>query len=273
MVEFDLKALPKLEAQSFTPLYVQLADRLAEHIRVRRLPADTLLPSEAECMAHFGVSRLTVRLAMAKLVSLGLVHRARGRGTFVAAPRIDHKFGASFEEDMIETQVPIRFKLLTWREVAAPEEVALALNLKPGATAFKIERLRFADDKSIGIEIRFIPAALGARLRVEDLHQRPVYALLQDVSGKKFRRIAFTVGCFAASARHARLLGTRRGRPLLYREHTYFTEDDVPLIHGITCYRGDLYRFHFETGGRPPSESMGFAAMQPNAGPGVWLRA
>ena len=153
MVGFDLRALPTLDAKSFTPLYVQLADRLAEHIRAQRLPADTLLPSEAECMSHFGLSRLTVRLAMAKLVTLGLVHRARGRGTFVATPRIDHKFGASFEEDMIEAQVPIRFKLLGWREVTAPEAVAATLELKPGANAFRLERLRLAEDKPIGIEI------------------------------------------------------------------------------------------------------------------------
>lgn len=273
MAAFDLATLPGLQPDSFTPLYVQLADRLTDHIRTHRLAPETLLPSEAECMSYFGVSRLTVRQAMGRMVAAGLVHRARGRGTFVAERPIDQHLGATFEENMIEAQLAIEFKLLAWAETDAPDEVAEALGLQPGARVYRLERLRLADGKPIGIEIRFVPAALGARVRQEDLHQRPLYLLLQDASGKKFAHIQFTVGCFPASARDARLLGTRRGRPMVYREHTYFTEDDTPLVHGIAYFLGDRYRFHFETGRRLGGEAIDYTSVQPHAEPGAWMRA
>jgi len=39
---------------------------------------------------RFGVSRITVRRAIQNLVSRGLVEIRRGRGTFVASPKITH---------------------------------------------------------------------------------------------------------------------------------------------------------------------------------------
>ncbi|PJI51733.1 hypothetical protein CTI14_54570, partial [Methylobacterium radiotolerans] len=50
----------------------------------RRPPPDEKLPSEPELCERFGVSRITVRRAVADLEGLGIVRRQQGRGTFVA---------------------------------------------------------------------------------------------------------------------------------------------------------------------------------------------
>jgi GntR family transcriptional regulator len=60
------------------------------------------LPNEVSLIARFGVSRIMVRRAIQNLVSRGLVEIRRGRGTFVAAPKItqDLKELSGFLQDM-----------------------------------------------------------------------------------------------------------------------------------------------------------------------------
>ena len=68
------------------PLYVQIRNLLRERIRLGEWAADEPMPTEDELVAHFGVSRTTVRQAMSDLASEGLVVRKAGRGTFARQP-------------------------------------------------------------------------------------------------------------------------------------------------------------------------------------------
>jgi DNA-binding transcriptional regulator YhcF (GntR family) len=70
------------------PLYAQVEDALAERIASGRLAMGAQLPSEEELIREFGVSRTTIRTTIQNLVRQGLVEIRRGRGTFVASPKI-----------------------------------------------------------------------------------------------------------------------------------------------------------------------------------------
>src|SRR6185437_236773 len=65
-------------------LYQQIADRLKAEIAGGAFATDGRLPAEREFMTRFGVSRVTVRQAMAQLLRDGQVVRKQGKGTFVA---------------------------------------------------------------------------------------------------------------------------------------------------------------------------------------------
>jgi len=69
-----------MKLQKASPLYIQLKELLAEYIR-REQP--TMLPAESELMTQYGVSRKTVRTAIAELVKSGLVTPLPGKGTLV----------------------------------------------------------------------------------------------------------------------------------------------------------------------------------------------
>lgn len=69
--------------QVSSPRYHQIADELRDKIARGELDAGTQLPTEADLMGQYAVSRNTVRLAIKRLVDEGLLVSGQGRGTFV----------------------------------------------------------------------------------------------------------------------------------------------------------------------------------------------
>lgn len=68
------------------PKHKLVRDALARRIDTGVYAPGTMIPPEQDLCLEFGVSRITVRQAMASLVSEGLLNRHRGRGTFVHKP-------------------------------------------------------------------------------------------------------------------------------------------------------------------------------------------
>lgn len=260
------EVLERLDRESYVPLYVQLANRFAKLIRSGRLPPGARLPSEADCSRHSGVSRLTVRQAMAKLRSEGLISRTRGGGTFISPVKVQHHLAFSFEEEMLASGIEVTPHFLSWRKVAPPATVASALRLGPGELAFRLDRLRLIYGTPIGLEIRFLREDIGEKLDPGDLRTEPIFTVLQRLLAQPIERVVFTIGCVAATAREARLLRTPKATPLLTREHTYYTVADAPVLHGTTLFLGDRYKFSFESGAgqlkMSPKFDMDVASMQ-----------
>lgn len=71
-----------------TPLYMQVANQLREHIQAGKLKPRDPLPSESTMVADYGIARETARRAIALLRDEGLVVTLPQRGTFVA-PTLD----------------------------------------------------------------------------------------------------------------------------------------------------------------------------------------
>ena len=77
-----------LDERSPVPLYYQLQEIIRSRIESGEWPQGQQVPPEAELCREFSVSRGTVRQALADLVREGLLHRRRGKGSFVARPKI-----------------------------------------------------------------------------------------------------------------------------------------------------------------------------------------
>lgn len=79
---------------SGSPAYGPVVEALAQNIRSGRYRLEERLPSEMDLARQFGVSRGSVRKALAILASRGLVRRAASRGSFVTSPESREAEGA-----------------------------------------------------------------------------------------------------------------------------------------------------------------------------------
>ena len=245
---FDVRQLQPLDLSSAMPLYMQLAERLAAPIHARHSAlVGHALPTEQLCREYFGVSRPTVRQAMAHLVSMGLVARGRGRGTFVAPKRLNHDVSLAFEDEMRAARRTIRFEVLGRATVPAPPPVAEHLGLRPGTHVEHLERLRFLDDEVFAYERRYLPLEVAQHVTAEMLDRMAIISLLTVALGQSPARITNTVRCIPAEARIARLLGMPPKRPLLHTEHTYFSAAGRPVLHGTVWFHGERFEFTLDS--------------------------
>ena len=74
-----------IDAQSATPVYVQLANLLRRGIEDGTYPQDRALPSIRTLQQAHGIADGTVQKALQILKDEGLVHTVRGRGVFVTS--------------------------------------------------------------------------------------------------------------------------------------------------------------------------------------------
>src|SRR6204780_841677 len=128
-------------------LYSRVETVLANEITDCDLRVGDQLPTEDSLVARFGVSRISVRRAIQNLVSRGLVEIRRGRGTFVAAPKItqDLKELSGFVEDMHVLGHKPTARVIGKEIVTANATVAGQLALTRGERVVRIRRVRLAD--------------------------------------------------------------------------------------------------------------------------------
>jgi len=77
-----------LNKEGHVPLYIQLKDLIQEKIESGVYAEGTAIPSERELCNMYEVSRITVRQAIERAVSEGLLVRRPGKGTYVSARKI-----------------------------------------------------------------------------------------------------------------------------------------------------------------------------------------
>jgi GntR family transcriptional regulator len=230
-------------AEKFVPNYYRLESHLRESLRNGALRPGDPVPPESSLCQQFGVSRTTVRQALSRLVYEGLITRHRGRGSFVAEPRLEHsKPFLSFEEEMRARGATTGIKLLDMRTEPAQGRVADNLGIAEGTPVIVLERLRFVNGQVVGYEIRYLPTRIGEALTTEEIHNQPLVPALRRILGKARTRLSLRVTASVARRNEARVLETKVGAPVLVREHTWYFEPEGPMQYGKSVFRGDRYQ-------------------------------
>ncbi len=237
------------------PSYCRVEKSLRNRIRSGGLKPGHPIPSESQLAQQFKISRMTVRHALSRLVYEGLIVRHRGRGSFVAEPRLEHsKPFLSFEEEMRARGATTGIKLLDMRTEPAEEKVAENLHLAAGTPVVALERLRFVDGQVVGYEIRYLPKQIADALTPDEIHNQPLVPAVRRILGKPRTKLALRVTASNARKREARLLEIPAGSPVLVREHVWHYEPEGPLQYGKSIFRGDRYQMVVEFSATPQSQ-------------------
>lgn len=202
-----------LDKNNPIPLYYQLVERLKEQIQLGDLKPGDQLPSERELSDQHGISRMTVRQAIAYLVQQGLLEVKRGIGTFVAAPKLAHDtlHLLGFTEELMQRGGAVTSQVLEQSLVFPSASVASGLNLNADAPTVKLVRLRLAEAVPLLLETTFLPASLCAGLETEDLTTQSLYSLLETKYGLHLKYARQTLEATVANEYESRLFGIEVG--------------------------------------------------------------
>ncbi len=229
-----------LDRDSPVPLYHQVMQRLESAIEAGELKPGARLDNEIDIARRLGLSRPTLRMAIAKLVDQGLLIRRRGIGTVVAPAQLCRPVGlTSLHDELMEAGRRPVTQVLGLRVLRAPVEIAAALQLPAGASVVHIRRLRLADGEPIALMTNFLPEHV-VEVTAAELERTGLYQLLRRRAIHP--RIANqSLGARLAGAAEARLLAVRRGAPLVTLRRTAFDHACRAIEHGIHVYPAERY--------------------------------
>jgi len=208
--------------QGSLPLHRQAELAIRELTTDPQYARGALLPDELTLANRLGVSRGTVRAALARLVSEQWLERKAGVGTRVAVRSAESAMGAwrSFSREMSRQGIHVRMFRLSLKEVVAGDEIAEALRIAPGARIQRLDRVRgWGDTPVLRSRSWFHPRV---RFNSDEKFERPLYDIVADASGLTAERAREGFHAEAASAILAKDLRVKSGSPLLLRRHTVF---------------------------------------------------
>jgi GntR family transcriptional regulator len=246
---------------------------LTERIATGHLRPGQRLGAERALAADLGVSRATLRQALAVLADSGVVRRVPGRGggTFVSRDKIERDTSRVVGVPaLLRSQgVVAGTRVISAGLSAAEEPVARALGLRSGDLVVDLNRIRLADGSPIVVEHARFPAD-----RFLGLLELPlggsVYELLEAHFGTRPAEAVEQIEVVTASADEAQVLDVAAGSPLLAITRTTSDSDGAPIEFSQDLFRGDRIRIVVRTPGA--AGSTGVSRGQPGDGRVIELR-
>ncbi len=241
----SLMPLPK-----YHQIYLVLSEQLAEGRFVNGLPGEFAL------MAEFGVARVTVRRALARMADEGLISREPGRGTrpvpaaVPARPRngadpVQRAHLGGLLENLVSMGLRTTVKVISVDPIAASAAVATALQMQPGDEVQKAVRVRSTREGPLSHITTYVPADVARKFGRRELAKKPILVLLEE-SGVKVGRAHQTISARLADAVVARHLDVEVGSALLAVRRLIYDDAERPVqwLHGL--YRPDRYAYDMQ---------------------------
>ena len=201
-------------ARALAP-YARVKQHLKDALSAGHFPPGALMPSEAELVAQFGVSRMTINRALRELQGEGLVDRVQSVGTFAAQL---HKVSSTLTIRDLHEEIESRghrhsARVLLHRQEKATAAVAQRLGLAAGDAVFHTRVVHAEDGVALQLEDRYVNPAWAPRwLTVDFSRITPTHYLLEVAP---LWEAQYAIEAAAATADEARHLGLAKGDPCL----------------------------------------------------------
>ncbi|HEL2109879.1 TPA: GntR family transcriptional regulator [Streptococcus suis] len=227
------------------PLYLQLVDTLEIMIRDNMEPNEKLF-SERELTQVYGVSRITVRLALQELEKRGLVYKKHGKGTYVSEisnSAVDLSQAYSFTEQMRRIGKIPSTKILSFSTILVTDFIAQQLQVSLGDQVFELERLRLADGIPMMLERTYVPVEIFPQLSKERLEELPLYEIFFEDYGQQIRLAEEEFYASIALDNEANLLRIPNSSPVLHLIRKTYNDRNRLIEFTFSIARGDQFRY------------------------------
>lgn len=231
------------------PLYRQVQDGI-EHL-IRATPRSRRVRlSDAYLANHFGVSRITVRRAVDELVSAGRLYRIRGLGTFVRPRKLREKLTLnSFLDAWTRDSGRFDVRVASFERTRADAERAERLGVAEGDEIVFVRRLRYQKRALVAVDDRYLRADCCTRLTRQDVTTASLVDYLRNREEIDLSHGEMEIEARRADAADAKMLGIKRGDPVLVRRVAFFTKRGKSVLIGTSVYRADRVSYRLTISG------------------------
>lgn len=228
------------------PFYEKVKQTISDNIASGVWRPHDRIPSEAELVAQFGFSRMTINRALRELTDEGLLVRLQGVGTFVAEPKGQ---SALFEIRSIADEIAARHhqhrcEVLTLEQTQANALQATALNVREGTLIFHSVMVHYENDLPVQIEDRCVNAGVVPDYLAQDYSQTTPHAYLSLIA--PLTEGEHIVEAVRATAEECALLNIKEHDPCLLIHRRTWSASHI-VSHARLLFPGSRYRLqgHF----------------------------
>lgn len=235
----------RIDKNSVIPIYYQLYKLIEDQIRRGELKPGESLPTEHEISSHFEISRMTVRRAIAELVTAGMVYAQQGRGTFVATPKLDNIVFElnDFNQEIKQRGLNYKTTLLEAKIIKADKDLREKLQTGEEYKRFLYFRtVLSAEEERLSYEVKYTIYCKSKPILESELQDPSLPGLIAThteyvpMSAKKVLQVA------ACTQEEAAILGIAPNSPVFLIEQTIYDQELKPVGWSKAVYRGDRYK-------------------------------
>ena len=224
------------------PLYFQVAEQIEGAIQGGQLAPGDRIANEVALADQLGLSRPTVRQAIQTLVDKGLLVRKRGVGTQVVNAPIRRTVElTSLYDDLTRSGLQPTTTVLGLELTHADERARQRLNVSATERVWRLDRLRAIKGEPLALMCNIVPVAITDLERV-DLEHTGLYEHFR-AQAINLRVAHQVIGARTVDSREAKLLGGRKGDPVLTMERTSYDDQGRAVEYGLHLYRPDRYAY------------------------------
>ena len=220
-----------------SPLYLQLRNEIRRKIETGEYPPGTAIPSEKQLAEHYGVHRLSVRIALDALLREGLLKSSQGKGVYVCGPktrRSPQTVLSGFRHGLEEHEKDAETRLLVKAERSAGPYYAKLLQINPEDSIWYIRRIDSISGQAVALEDIYITASKLPELPDIDLQMFSLYDAFYW-SGIHVSQGKQTLCITRLDAATARLLGLKAKQPVMQESYLIQDEAGEPVAFS-RCY-------------------------------------
>lgn len=236
------------DSASPVPLYHRMYLVLRQRILEGKYPSDRPLPNENEIAQQSGVSRVTVRRAMERLASDGLIERRRGRGTLITADAKPPEFEVSLSgllDNMLAMGLKTQVTILEFAYVTPPAAVQRDMGIGPSDIVQVAVRVRRYKNEPLCHLTTYVPERIGKTYKASDLSNVPLLQLVER-AGVIASEADEHITAKLADPDVAESLGVELGMPLLQVTRVTRDINGSPVEHLTALFRPDRYEYRLK---------------------------
>lgn len=218
-------------------LYKQVQNHIIKKINTLEYKPGTKIPSERKIAENLGVSRMTVKNAISKLVEDKMLYRIHGSGTFVA--NIKNSRGkmvvSTFTPDSFNLNMSIlgkytNNKVLSFKLIYYNEEVNKIFALKDGV--YELCRIRYVESRPVSLEYTYFPFKKFIDAIRYDFTESSLYEYMEYKGGRpvKFDKTTEVV----IDEKVNTILNNEINKPVFMTIYTGKTNDDLLVEYTIS---------------------------------------
>lgn len=224
-------------------LYLDIADTIKNDIQNNVYPVGTMLPTETDFEALFGVSKITVRKAIEVLANQGYVEKKSGKGTTVISNRLFNKLSKG---DSFSTILEKKGQNIT-KEIVSIEKIEIHENHPYyhyfGSEVTKIFRLYKLDGEPYIIFNHFLSGSIYEEIN-ENLDVASLYHLLSK-QGFTINHFKDQFSISILGAEEQRILKTDETH-LLKRVRRSYNEEEKVIEVSVALYDTEKYPYEIQ---------------------------